>query len=137
MQARRPRRQELVQARAFGEADDQRAKRRAQHERQVRVFLVDALVAHVAVAAHDGPRARVDPGGLDVGDDAVDRQRVLGRHFDERAERRRRVELARLRQKLGRRRLDDLADQTLTWRSPWATPVAVLRTLIRCAPACG
>jgi hypothetical protein len=45
MQPRRSWRQELVQARAFGEADDERSKRGSQDERQVRIFLVDAFVA--------------------------------------------------------------------------------------------
>ena len=85
------------------ESDDPGTKGRAQDERQVRVFGVDALIAHIAVAAHDGARARVDTRRLNVGDHAIDRQRLVRGDFDERTERRRRVQLQSLGEKLRRR----------------------------------
>jgi hypothetical protein len=84
------------------ETDHHGAERGAQDQRQIGVLLVDALVAHVAVAAHDGPRAGVDAGGLDVGHDRVDRQRLVGGDLDERTEGWRRVQLQGLREELRR-----------------------------------
>ena len=98
----------------FGEADDQRSKRGAQDERQIGIFLIDQVVADLIVAAHDGARAGIDAGGLHVGHDADGAQAVVDGDFDERPERWRRIQPAGLRQKVGRRRLDDFADQRIS-----------------------
>ena len=67
------------------------------------------------MAAHDGLSSRIDTRGLDLRDNAVDRQRVVTGDLHKRAKRWGGVQLDCLGEEVCRRRLDDLTDEPVPY----------------------